>query len=299
MASCMHLMHCLGALFALLFSSAHGQSAKTLTDVLTQLKAAEVSVGKLWNQSMALKRNVTKLENDTIQTMANETNTSNHLLALEFATKWNNRTLSHYTYWTSQLKEALDFERYDLGTSDNAKKDTSQAAKTLAKKANDTVTKANLTALEDISQKLWAVSNPQAPASLDKTEKRLKDMDTEIQKLRDSLDGVIKDTMKKKMRRNMDRWRNDNIQLGEIALRASGENKKYYLQDDIDADGRWTTLPEDDDGPEFDKSDQWFLQVGASEQLQRPPSGFLNAVSEKTPRSKRLSERGIGSEGIF
>jgi len=275
MGSCIHLMHCIGALFALLFSGAHAQSAKTLTDVLTQMKAAEVSVGKLWDQSKGLQRNVSKLEKDTVRTMANETNTSNHLLQLEFQTRWNNRTLNHFTYWTSQLKEALDFERYDLGTTDKAKKDTAAAAKTLSKKAKSTVTKANLTKLEEISQKLWQVSNPQAPASLDKTEKRLKDMDTEIHKLRDGLDKVIKDTMKKKMRRNMDRWRNDNIQLGEIALRTSGDAKKYYLKDDIDADGRWTTLPEDDDGPEFDRSDQWFLQVGASEQVQRPPSGFL------------------------
>merc|ERR1719333_1476995 len=102
-------------------------------------------------------------------------------------------------------------------------------------------------------------------------------MDTDIKKLRTSLDKVIKDTMKKKMRRNMDRWRNDNIQLGEIALRASGEAKKYFLKDDIDADGRWTTLPDDEDGPEFDRSDQWFLQVDASEKLQRSPSGFMTS----------------------
>jgi hypothetical protein len=273
-------MQHIGVFFTLFFAGAHAQgtTAKTLNDVLTQLKAAEVSVQKLWNQSTQLTANVTKLERDTVKTMANETNTSTHLMQLEFATSWNNRTLGHYVYWTSQYKEALDFERYDLSTADKAKKDTGTAAKTLAKKANDTVTKANLTALEEISQKLWQVSNPQAPASLDKTEKRLTDMDTQIEKLRGSLDTIIKNTMKKKMRRNMDRWRNDNIQLGEIALHASGDAKKYFLKDDIDADGRWTTLPEDDDGPEFSRSDQWFLQVGASEKVQTPPPGFLSTV---------------------
>lgn len=270
-----------GVLFALSFTGADAQ-AKTLTDVLTQLKADEGAVQKLWTASAQLDANVSKLEYDTARTMNNETNTSTKLLQLEFATKWNNRTLNHWTYWSSQMKEALDFERYDLGTSDKAKADTSKAAVTLAAKANATVTKANLTKLEEIGQKLWLVSNPQAPASLDKTEKRLKDMDTQIAGLRGNLDKIIKETMKKKMRRNMDRWRNNNMELGEIALRNSGEEEKYFLKDDMDADGRWTTLPEDQDGPEFSRSDQWFLQVGASKRLRKslgfassPPLGVL------------------------
>merc|ERR1719281_2002285 len=117
-------------------------------------------------------------------------------------------------------------------------------------------------------------------------------MDTQIGKLRVNLDKIIKDTMKQKMRRNMDRWRNDNMQLGEIALHNSGEEGKYFLKDDMDADGRWTTLPEDDDGPEFSRSDQWFLQVGASKKLQRSSLGFMSSP----PLGALLSSKTKGSQ---
>jgi len=257
-------MQHLNVLFALLLSGADAQStAKTLQDVLTQLKATEGAVHKLWQDSATLEANTTKLEAVTAGSMMNETNVSTDLLRLEFMTKWNNKTLNHFSYWFSQLKEKLDFERYDLGTSDTTKKDTQAAAVTLAAKANQTVTKANLTKLEEISTKIWRVSDPQSKASLDKTEAKLKSMDDEIVRLRKELDPVIKQKMKTKMRRQVDGWRKENFQLGKIALRNAGELEKYFL-DPRDDSGTETEMPVDEDSPEWAKGDEWFLQVDSS-----------------------------------
>lgn len=261
----MHLMKFVGVLCALLFSGADAQTtAKTLQDVLAQLKATEAAVNNLWSSSAQLDANATKLERSTAKTMLNETNTSNHLLQLESQTRWNNRSLNGLSYEISELKETLDFERYDLATADKAKASGGTAAVVLAAKANATVTKANLTKLEEIGQKLWAVSNPQAPASLDKTEARLKKMDTEIASLRTQLDPSIKSAMKKKFQRNVDRWRDDNMKLGEIALKQSGELAKYWMDDDgADYSPDAPQYPRDRDGPDV-SGDEWFLQTISS-----------------------------------
>lgn len=253
-----------GVLIGMLSLSANAADKKTLADVLSALKATEAEVGKLWNASVSLDQNVTKLEHTTSGVMANETNVSTQLLHLEFMTRWNNRTLHHLSYQSTQLLADLDFERYDLQTTDTAKKDTSTAAKTLAAKANATVTKANLTKLEEIGAKLWRVSDPSSGASLDKTEAKLKAMDVEIKYVRDKLDPVIKDRFKQKMRSHLDRWKQDNLELGKVALEQSGELSKYYLKPDRGADDdpdspQW---PLDNDGSDV-SGDEWFLQTSA------------------------------------
>lgn len=269
-------------LIGIFFSGADAQS-KTLTDVLAQLKATENAVGKLWNASRELDQNMTKLEHDTAKVMSNETTTSTQLLQLEFATKWNNKTLLDLSYWTTQVTGKLDFEKYDLSTTDKAKKDTATAAKTLATKAKATVTKANLTKLEEIATKIWRVSDPQSGASLDKTEARLKAMDTDVKYIRGKLDPEIKEKMKKKLRRNMDRWRDDNMKLGIVALRNSGELSKYYLKEETspDDDSNAPQWPLDNDGPDIN-GDEWFLQALASKSTESTGSRIPEAPSARS-----------------
>jgi len=261
----MRCMKFVGVLCAVLLSGADAQTtAKTLQDVLAQLQATEAAVNKLWSSSAQLDANATKLERETAKTMANETNTSKHLLQLESQTRWNNRSLNGLSYEISELKADIDFERYDLGTSDSAKASGGTAAVTLAAKANATVTKANLTKLEEIGQKLWEVSNPQAPASLDKTEARLKTMDTDIASLRTQLEPSIQSAMKKKLQRNLDRWRDNTMKLGEIALKQSGELSKYWMDEDgVDYSPDAPQYPKDRDGPDV-SGDEWFLQTISS-----------------------------------
>jgi len=261
-----------GVVLGFLFCGADAQ-AKTLKDVLATLQATEAAVSKLWTTSRELGNNATKLEHAMARSMDNETNVSTHLLQVEFTTRWNNRSLVDLSYWTTEQQAQLDFEKYDLQTSDKAKKDTSKAASTLATKAKQTVTKANMTKLEEIAAKLWRVSDPSSGASLDKTEARLKAMDVDVKYVRDKLHPLIEESMRKKMRRNLDRWKKDNMDLGLTALRNSGELSKYFLKEDKSADddpdaSQW---PLDHDAADLN-GDEWFLQVLASKSIDRKTS---------------------------
>jgi len=269
-----------------IFSYGADAQAKALTDVLAKLQATEAAVNKLWATSRSLDLNATKLEHDTARAMDNETNISTKLLQLEFTTRDNNRTLGKLAYETTEQQAQLDFDKYDLKTSDKAKKDTTKAAKTLATKANNTVTPETLAKLEEIGAKLWRVSDPTSKASLDKTEARLKGMDVEVKYVREKLAPVIEESMKKKMRRNLDGWKKDNMDLGLTALRNSGELSKYFLTEDKspDADPDAPQWPLDHDGTDIN-GDEWFLQVLASKSIENTENAFGIDQSAKPPPS--------------